>query len=117
MFISSFARISIPLTALTGKGVPFAWGKETQAAFEELKRQFQKAPMLREWVYGRTTSLDTDCSGYALGGTLCQEDEHGVRYVVAFHSACLSKAEYNYPIHDKELLAIISCVKAWRAEL
>ena len=46
-----------------------------------------------------------------------QEDTQGHRYMVAYHSQQLSPAEYNYEIHDKEILAIIRCLAAWRAEL
>jgi hypothetical protein len=37
--------------------------------------------------------------------------------VIDFHSRKLNKAEVNYPIHDKEMLAIISCLEQWDAEL
>ena len=35
----------------------------------------------------------------------------------AYFSRKNSPAECNYEIHDKELLAIISCLKAWESEL
>jgi hypothetical protein len=41
----------------------------------------------------------------------------GVRHLVAFHSAKLNKAEINYDIHDKELLAVVRCLKQWDPEL
>ncbi|SPO00384.1 uncharacterized protein DNG_03229 [Cephalotrichum gorgonifer] len=117
VFIPDFAEVTRPLTALTGKGTLFRWGKEEQAAFEELKRRFIEAPLLKQWDYDHATWLETDCSGFALGGTLSQEDENGTRGVVAYYSRRLTPAEYNYPIHDKEMLAVVSCLKAWRAEL
>jgi hypothetical protein len=46
-----------------------------------------------------------------------QEDTRGTRRVVAYYSRRFTQAEYNYPIHDKEMLAIIACLEAWRAEL
>ena len=61
--------------------------------------------------------MEADCSGYALGGVLSQEGSDGRRHACAFHSRRLSLAEYNYPIHDKEMLAIMSCLEAWSAEL
>ena len=63
------------------------------------------------------TFVEADCSGRATGGVLSQEDQDGKRYAVAFHSSRLTATEYNYPIHDKEMLAIIRCLEAWRAEL
>jgi len=34
--------------------------------------------------------------------------------LVAFISKSLSDTERNYEIHDKEMLAVIGCLKAWR---
>lgn len=117
VFIPDFAATSRALTALTGKGVIFRWGKDEEAAFQELKQCFLEAPVLRNWDYDDKTWLETDSSGFAVGGTLSQEDKHGRRGVVAYFSRRLTPAEYNYPIHDKEMLAIVSCLRAWRAEL
>ncbi len=36
---------------------------------------------------------------------------------MAFFSRKNNLAECNYPIHDKELLAVICCLKQWDAEL
>jgi len=36
---------------------------------------------------------------------------------VAFHSQRLTSAERNYPIYDKEILAIIRYLEQWDAEL
>ncbi|KAF5503436.1 Transposon Tf2-6 polyprotein [Colletotrichum fructicola] len=117
IFIPAYSEIAGPLIALTKKGVPFCWGKEQEAAFQELKRIFAAKPVLHQLDPERTTYVEADCSGFALGGVLSQEDEHGRRHAVAYHSQRLNSAQFNYPIHDKEMLAIISCLQAWRAEL
>ena len=36
---------------------------------------------------------------------------------MAFYSKNMASAEYNYEIYNKELLAIIRCLKHWRLEL
>jgi hypothetical protein len=36
---------------------------------------------------------------------------------VAYYSKTMILAEINYPIHDKEMLAIIQALEAWRPEL
>lgn len=117
IFIRHFSEIVRPLTALTKKGVAFRWGKEEEDAFQTLKEHFTNAPVLRHFDYRRPTMVETDSSGYALGGILTQEDENANRYVVAYHSQRLTPEEYNYEIHDKEMLAIIRCLEAWRGEL
>ncbi|KAI0999983.1 hypothetical protein K3495_g8215 [Podosphaera aphanis] len=116
MFIPRFSELAAPLTALTGKGTPFQWGAEQKEAFENLKVLFTRAPILTQWDHEKATFLEANCSGYALGGTLTQSDGRGQRKAVAFHSQKLNPAERNYPIHDKEMLAIIKCLEQWDAE-
>lgn len=116
-FIENYSLIAAPLTALTKKGTAFRWEKEEEAAFETLKRCFLSEPSLAQWDPDRITVVEADCSGYALGGCLLQEDEQGILKPVAYHSRKLLPTECNYEIHDKELLAIISCLEAWDGEL
>lgn len=116
MFIPNYSKIARPLTALTGKGTPFSWGKDQETAFETLKDKFCNAPVLTHWDPTLPTFLETDCSGFALGGALLQE-KNGVRRPVGFFSQKLNAAEINYDIHDKEMLAIVSCMKHWAPEL
>lgn len=61
--------------------------------------------------------LEADCSGYALGGCLLQKQDNTTWKPVAYYSRKLTGAEMNYEIHDKELLAIVACMKEWDAEL
>jgi hypothetical protein len=35
----------------------------------------------------------------------------------SFHSRALNAAEKNYPTHDKEMLAIVDCLKKWEPQL
>jgi hypothetical protein len=61
--------------------------------------------------------VETDASHFALGGTLSQTAKDKKLHPNAFHSRTFSPAEINYKIHDKELLAIVDCFKAWRRYL
>jgi transposase InsO family protein len=116
MFIPNYSKLATPLTALTGKGVPFSWGKAEASAFAKLRDKFCRAPVLSGWDPTLPTFLETDCSGFALGGALIQEKD-GVRRPVGFFSQKLNKAEINYDIHDKEMLAVVSSIKFWKPEL
>ncbi len=117
IFIPDYARVTAPLDALLKKGAFFRWRQAEDEAFRELKRRFCESPILRQWDPALRTFVEADCSGYASGGVLSQEGPDGRRHACAFHSKRLSPAEYNYPIHDKEMLAIMRCLDAWSAEL
>ncbi|KAM4061759.1 integrase core domain-containing protein [Hirsutella rhossiliensis] len=117
IFIPDYAKITQSLDALLKKGTAFHWGRAENEAFQELKRRFCESPVLKQWDPSLPTFLETDCSGYALGGVLSQEGPDGRRHSCAFFSKRLSPAEYNYPIHDKEMLAIMRCLDNWNAEL
>ncbi|KAM4060529.1 reverse transcriptase (RNA-dependent DNA polymerase) [Hirsutella rhossiliensis] len=117
IFIPDYAKITQSLDALLKKGTAFHWGRAENEAFQELKRRFCESPVLKQWDPSLPTFLETDCSGYALGGVLSQEGPDGRRHACAFFSKRLSPAEYNYPIHDKEMLAIMRCLDNWNAEL
>lgn len=72
---------------------------------------------MAQWDPDRETILEADCSGYALGGCLSQLNENKILQPVAYFSQRLNSAEANYPIHDKEMHAIVTCLKEWQAEL
>lgn len=116
-FIRDFADITAPLTALTKKDTKFVWDSTADKAFNQLKEMFITAPILTQFDPDRATVVEADSSGWATGGVLSQYDDNGVLRPCAFFSRKNSPAECNYEIHDKELLAIINCLKEWESEL
>ena len=58
--------------------------------------------------------MEIDVSDYATGGVLSMECEDKLWRLVAFLSKSLNETERNYEIHDKEMLAIIRGLEAWR---
>jgi hypothetical protein len=58
--------------------------------------------------------VGADASDYALGAELYQLSETGKKLPIAFASRKMTPAELNYPVHDKELLAIVYAFKEWR---
>jgi hypothetical protein len=82
-----------------------------------LKQMFTTAPILAQFDSERETVVEADSSGYAIGGILSQYDDQGLLRPCAYFSRKNIPAECNYEIHDKELLAIISCLKEWESEL
>jgi transposase InsO family protein len=116
-FVQYYSRIAAPLTGLTRKGRTFVWTEECQQAFEDLKEAAVTAPVLAAWVPGRPTRVEADSSGYVIGAALLQQAEDQAWHPVAYLSKKLTPAESHYPIHDKEMLAVISALREWRSEL
>ena len=58
-----------------------------------------------------------DASNYVIEGYYSQEKNHKTMRLVKFHSRSLNSAERNYSTHDKEMLAIINCLKKWQPVL
>lgn len=105
-----------PLHALCKKGVPWHWGPAQQAAFAQLKAALCSAPLLRIPDPSRPFILYTDASDVAVGAVLMQEFEDGM-HPCAFLSRKHSQAEANYPVREKELLAIVTALYEWRPYL
>jgi hypothetical protein len=111
-FIRGFSMITRPLNDLVKKGVPFEWTEERQAVFTTLKHVITTAPVLRIPWEDLLYLVEMDTSGVPLGMVLSQQHE-GSWHPVDFHSWSLTPAEWNYPAHDSELLAIIDSLKVW----
>lgn len=114
-FIPDFSSLSQPLTKtkLLKKNVPFNWTSLQQHAFETLKKKLCESPVLIYPDFNQPFNLTTDASNYAIGGILSQ-GPIGQDLPIAYASRTLNKAEQNYSTTEKELLAIVWCVKHFR---
>jgi hypothetical protein len=112
-FIEAYSAITRPLHDLTKKSVQWHWDEPQRTAFNNLKALFTSYPILRNPDPTKRYILDTDASKYAIGAILSQDYPDG-RHPVAYFSKSLLPAEKNYEIYDRELLAIIYALKAFR---
>lgn len=115
-YISHFSELVKPLTELTKKSTKFVWSNECQEAFGKLKQLFVSPGIL---AYPRDEGeyiLDTDASDDTIGAVL-QQVQDGMPRVIAYGSRTLNKAERNYCITDKELLAVRYFVEYYRQYL
>ena len=62
----------------------------------------------------REMRVEADASDYATEGVLSAKCENSKWRPVAFISKSLNITEQNYEIHDKEILAVIRYLEAWR---
>ena len=58
--------------------------------------------------------LYLEANGYALGTTLNQKDESGRDKLICCLSKKLNSAEHNYPVHEREFLALLTALKKWK---
>jgi len=117
-FIKDFAKIIEPLRTLLKKENNFNWNSEAENAFKKLKESFKIGEVLIFPDPEKEFVVETDASDFAVGCVLSQiSSADNLLHPVAFHSRSLNKAEVNYTIYDKELLAIITAFDVWRHHL
>ena len=127
-FIQGFSKIATPLTSMlkttptAGAGAPpkavddsTFLTPEAKLAFSRLRQAFTEASILHHFDPERYIRIETDASGYAIGGILSQlTPESGQWHPVAFFSRKMIPTETWYKTHDQELLAIVEAFKTWR---
>ena len=70
-----------------------------------MKASLTRAPVLVHFDTSKPITVETDASHYVGSGILNQQHGDRTWRPVAYRSKTMSKAECNYDIHDKELLA------------
>ena len=123
MFIPGFSSITAPITRLFGKGIPFEWTQDCVQAVRELKQPITKAPVLVRPDPSRQFKLEVNASQIATGAILYQRgipvqhpdgtEKPGPCHPVGFHSQKFTSTEQNYPIYDREFLAIMHGLRNW----
>lgn len=116
-FVENFAKIARPLINLTKKGVEFLWTDACEIAFNKIKEALISPEVMGYPLNdGGEFLLDVDASGEGIGGVL-QQMQDGRERVIAYGSRALNKAERNYCITEKELLAVIFFIQYYRQYL
>ena len=113
-FIEGFAMVARPLHDIVKKDKKWEWTEKQEEAFKELKKRFTEEPVLAAPDIDKKMRMEVDVSDYATGGVLSMKCGDGRWRPVAFLSKSLNETERNYKIHDKEMLAIIRELEAWR---
>jgi len=106
-FVKDFAKLAKLLHKLVRKDEKWNWEEEQKVAFKELKRVFTTRPVLVAPDLDKEMRVEADASEYITEGVLSMKCEDEKWRPVAFISKSLNKAEKNYKIHDREMLAII----------
>ena len=111
--IWNYSEITVLVTCLTRKNIPWRFSEECYTVFEDLKQAFTIAPVLTYWVPDQQIVVETDALDYALSAVLFIYT-NGDIHLVVYHSWTFTPLELNYDIHDKELLTIFKAFKTWR---
>lgn len=114
--IQNFAKIAQPMNNLLKKNTNFYWCPLCVESFETLKEKLCNPPVLQYPDFSKEFILTCDASNFSVGAVLSQGTV-GTDRPIAFASRTLNKAEKNYSVIEKELLAITWGVKHYRAYL
>ena len=116
-YVKYFASIVRPMVELTRKGKKFLWTEACDLSFDQMRRALLSADVMQypldkagEFI------LDVDASDIGIGGILHQVQGDRER-VIAYASMSLNKAEKNYCITEKELLAVLYLIEYFRQYL
>ncbi|XP_039165520.1 uncharacterized protein LOC120291836 [Eucalyptus grandis] len=92
-FIRSYSSITVPLTDLLKKENVWEWTDRCQRVFDQLKQAMTEEPVL---------ALPDHTKPYKDG------------HPVAFESRKLNNIERRYTIQEKEMTAVVHCLRTWR---
>lgn len=97
------------------------WTSSYQTAFDRIKTAVQEHQCLTTIDYSsmpaNSVFITTDASDTGTGAILSFGPTWATARPVALDSMTLKGAELHYPVHEKELLAIIRALKKWRPDL
>jgi hypothetical protein len=107
----SRSHIMAPLTELSKgkKGQPIKWMQEHEDAFQAIKKVITQDTMLTYPDWSKPFIVHTDASDKQIGAVISQNNKP-----IAFFSRKFNKAQLNYTTTEKELLAIVKCLKHCR---
>jgi len=105
--IKGFSSLLAPITECLKRG-SFEWTHAAQRAFEEVKQQLCRAPVLTLPNFKDLFEVECDASGVGIGGVLIQS-----KRPLAYFSEKLNGSKCNYSTYDKEFYAIVRALTHW----
>ena len=116
-YAKNFASLALPLSKLLKKEAEWVWDVDCQRAFDAIRLSLMEAPVLAIADHDKPFYVVCDASDFAIGCALMQRDEDDNERVIFYQSRQLKPAERNYPVHDKELLAMKYALVKFRISL
>lgn len=116
-FTKKHADLLEPFRDILGEKKIWVWSDKHNRAFMDMKNAFVHCVKLYHYIPGATYKLQTDASDMGISGVLYQIDQNNEHRIVALVSRCLTAAEVNYTVTEKELLAIVYSITKLRVFL
>jgi len=113
-FIGHYADITRPLNDLTKKDLVWSWTDACQEAFEKLKEEFQKAPVLLMPDLTKLFVIESDASKFATRTVIRQKDMNGDYHPCGYISHSFDATQRNYEIYNRELMGIVRALETWQ---
>ena len=85
--------------------------------FKEIKNKFIKELILKIYRLELLIRVKIDLLDFVLKAYIVQKYKNKIWHLVAYYSRKLTPLELNYNIYNKELLAIVTVLKEWKAFL
>lgn len=114
-YVKNYAKLAKPLTSLLKKEQPFVWTDSQQASFESLKNALADDVTLA-FPGDDQLFVTCDSSAHSIGGMLSTGELPNDRPIY-FFSKTLSDVQRRYSTTERELLAIVESIKAFRPYL
>ncbi|RAW19904.1 hypothetical protein PC110_g23654, partial [Phytophthora cactorum] len=105
-YTKNYAGLIQPLSSLLKNDATSSWTSAHQAAFDSVKKSLAEASILALPNDSKPFHVVCGASDFAIGCALIQFDDEDRERVVSYQSPQMKSAECNYPVHDKELLAM-----------
>ncbi|XP_028214991.1 uncharacterized protein LOC114397062 [Glycine soja] len=100
-FVRRYSTIAKPLNDMLKKD-SFSWFEEAKLAFQCLKDQLSRTPVLALPDFTKTFIVEVDASGAGVGAVLMQD-----HHPIAFISRSLNVQQHSLSTYEKELLAVV----------
>ena len=110
-YINGYADLAGLLYDMLKKNGPAVWEPPQQKAFDII---LATEPIRAYPDFNKPFKLYTDASDTGLGAILMQDNEEGKERVIAYEARRLSAPERNYPITEKECLAVVWAIQKFK---
>nr|GEU29009.1 reverse transcriptase domain-containing protein [Tanacetum cinerariifolium] len=105
-FIQDFSKIARPMTHLLEKETSFVFSNDCIDAFETLKKNLTKAPILFVPDWNLPFKLMCDASDYAIGAVLGQRKTKHFQ-PIHYASKTMTEAQIHYTTTEKEMFVVV----------